>query len=88
MESGEAPVPSPGEGGALIRAHRASICGSDIHVVFDGYYSGEYPAAPGFSGHEGVGVVEASRASGLSEGDWVLAVPNPPARAASPNITS
>jgi L-iditol 2-dehydrogenase len=78
MESGDAPVPSPGEGEALIRAHRASICGSDIHIVFDGYYSGEYPAAPGFSGHEGVGVVEESRASGLSEGDWVLAVPNPP----------
>jgi len=78
MELSAAPAPSPGDGEALVRAHRASICGSDIHIVYDGYYLGEYPAPPGFSGHEGVGVVEESRSAGLSEGDWVLAVPAPP----------
>jgi L-iditol 2-dehydrogenase len=77
IETVEAPVPTPGEGEALIRSHRASICGSDIHIVYDGYYLREFPAPPGFPGHEGVGQVEASRVDGLEDGTWVLAVPSP-----------
>jgi threonine dehydrogenase-like Zn-dependent dehydrogenase len=78
VEVVEAPVPPPADGEALIRSHRASICGSDIHIVYDGFYLGDFPAPPGFPGHEGVGRVEHSRTAALKEGDWVLAVPNPP----------
>jgi L-iditol 2-dehydrogenase len=79
IEVTEAPIPTPADGEALVRSHRASVCGSDIHIVYDGFYLGEFPAPPGFPGHEGVGRVELSRTDGLKEGDWVLAVPNPPA---------
>jgi L-iditol 2-dehydrogenase len=75
----EAPVPNPADGQVLVRARRASICGSDLHLVYDGYYRAEYPAAPGYPGHEGVGQVLDSRATGFAPGDWVLAVPAPPA---------
>ncbi len=78
VEVTEEPRPVPADGQALVRAHRASICGSDLHIVFDGHYGGSYPAPPGFPGHEGVGRVEESRAEGLEPGDWVLAVPHPP----------
>jgi L-iditol 2-dehydrogenase len=78
IEVTEAPIPTPADGEALIRSHRASICGSDIHIVYEGFYRGDFPAPPGFPGHEGVGRVELSRTSDLKEGDWVLAVPNPP----------
>lgn len=77
LEIVEAPVPEPGTGQALVAASRASICGSDLHIVFDNYFGGELPAAPGYPGHEGVGEIEASEAPGLVPGDWVLAVPNP-----------
>ena len=78
LEVVEAPIPTPADGEALVRSHRASVCGSDIHIVYDGFFLGEFPAPPGFPGHEGVGRVELSRTSELKEGDWVLAVPNPP----------
>jgi L-iditol 2-dehydrogenase len=78
LEVVEAPVPSPANGQVLVRARRASICGSDLHIVYDGYYRGEYPAPPGYPGHEGVGQVLESRAPGFTSGDWVLAVPAPP----------
>src|ERR1700679_4090828 len=78
MEMDEAPILSPGENQLLVRSHRASICGSDIHIVFDGYYLGDFPADPGYSGHEGVGQIEQSNSAGFAVGDWVLAVPSPP----------
>ena len=77
LETVEVPIPEPGEGEVLVRTHRASICGSDLHVVFDGFYAGEYPAPPGFPGHEGVGVVERSRSAGFAPGDAVLVAPVP-----------
>ena len=55
LETVEVPVPEPGDDEVLVRAHRGSICGSDLHIIFDGFYRGEFPAAPGFPGHEGVG---------------------------------
>jgi L-iditol 2-dehydrogenase len=77
IEAVDVPVPAPDEGQVLVRSRRASICGSDIHIVFDGFFRGEYPAAPGFPGHEGVGQVTDSRSPDFSVGDWVLAVPVP-----------
>lgn len=77
IEAVEAPVPRPREGEVLVRSRRGSICGSDLHVMHDGFYRGTYPAAPGYPGHEGVGVVEDSRDPAFAPGDVVLAVPVP-----------
>lgn len=77
MEVVEVPDPEPGEGQVLVEGTRASICGSDIHILFDGLVRA-YPHAPGAPGHEAVGRVLDSRAPGFAPGDWVLAVPNPP----------
>ena len=71
------PVPEPGDGQVLVRMRRASICGSDVHVVFDGFEPDELPAAPGYPGHEGVGEVVESRSTMFAPGDWVLTVPVP-----------
>ena len=78
IEPVEAPMPVPKDGEVLVQSHRASICGSDIHIVYDGFYLGEFPAPPGFPGHEGVGQVVTSLDGSLKEGTWVLAVPSPP----------
>ena len=32
----QAPVPAPGDGEVLVRSQLAAICGSDLHVVYDG----------------------------------------------------
>jgi L-iditol 2-dehydrogenase len=77
IEAVDAPVPVPEEGQVLLQSRRASICGSDIHIVFDGFYRGVYPGAPGLPGHEGVGQVIDSRSPSFDPGDWVLAVPVP-----------
>lgn len=54
----EMPKPELKPGHALVRAKRLSLCGSDIAFL---YFLPEqrYPAAPGTTGHELVGVVEA-----------------------------
>ena len=70
-------VPEPGLGQVLVRMHRASICGSDVHVVFDGFEPDQLPAAPGYPGHEGVGEVVESRSAGFATDDRVLTVPIP-----------
>ncbi|MGH8987560.1 MAG: zinc-binding dehydrogenase [Acidimicrobiales bacterium] len=69
------PVPAPGE--VLVRSHAASICGSDLHQVFEGTYEGAFPAPAGYPGHEGVGRVVASRSGRFTAGDAVLTVPLP-----------
>jgi L-iditol 2-dehydrogenase len=73
----DAPDPIPGRGEVLVRTQTASICGSDLHKVFEGTYEGGFPAPPGFPGHEGVGTVVASRSDRFAEGDAVLTVPLP-----------
>ena len=78
LEVTEEPVPTPQPGEVLVRSRRASICGSDLHIVFDGFYRNELPGPPGFPGHEGVGVVEDAPGGELAPGTAVLAVPNPP----------
>jgi L-iditol 2-dehydrogenase len=77
LEVGEFPVPEPAAGQVLVRTIRASICGSDTHVVFDGFEPVELPSRPGYPGHEGVGEVVAGGAPDLQPGDLVLTVPVP-----------
>jgi L-iditol 2-dehydrogenase len=71
------PLPGPGPDQVLVRMRRASICGSDLHVVYDGFLPDEMPAPPGYPGHEGVGEVVESRSPDFAPGDHVLTVPIP-----------
>ena len=75
VEVADFPEPEPGEGQVLVRMHHASICGSDTHVVHDGFHRPERLGDPGYPGHEGVGVVEQSRSPAYAPGDRVLTVP-------------
>ena len=72
FEVAEVPDPSPTPGQVLVRTHRAAICGSDLHVVYDGFHQHDFPAPPGYPGHEGVGVIVAT-------GERVLTAPVPSA---------
>jgi L-iditol 2-dehydrogenase len=69
----DVPVPPVAEGEILVRTAYASVCGSDLHVVYGGAPS--RPEAPGFPGHESVGEVVESRCPGFQPGDSVLTVP-------------
>ena len=73
----EVDPPVPAEGQVLLESQLTSICGSDLHLVYRGMYRGEYPAPPGWPGHEGVGTVLESRADDFKPGDQVLAAPQP-----------
>ena len=73
----EVDPPVPAEGQVLLESQLTSICGSDLHLVYRGMYRGEYPAPPGWPGHEGVGTVLESRADDFRPGDQVLAAPQP-----------
>ena len=79
LECVEVPIPEPRPGDVIVRTVRASICGSDTHVVYDGFSHHPFPAPPGYPGHEGVGVVTeaGAEADGLEVGDKVLTVPQP-----------
>lgn len=72
----EVPVPEPGPGEALVAMARASICGSDLHAVGAGDPSPSR-LAPGAPGHEGVGIVVATRSEAVEVGTLVLTVPLP-----------
>ena len=74
----EAPIEPLREGDLLVRSQYASICGSDLHVVNHGVETDPRLWAPGYPGHEGVGEVVESRATGFSPGDEVLLVPPVP----------
>ena len=56
----------------LVRTVNAAICGSD-HPLFTG--PANYPAPPGVSLHESIGIIEKSWADGCREGELVLALP-------------
>lgn len=76
MDVVDAPIRPPKEGELLVRSHSASICGSDLHKVFDGWeLEPNFPYPPGYPGHEGVGHVVESRDSRFAEGDAVLCAP-------------
>lgn len=71
----ETPKPALQEGYAIIKVQRVSLCGSDIrwiHYKLDD----DYPSAPGVTGHEMVGVIEAigDNDEGFKVGDKVLAL--------------
>ena len=65
------------QGELLVKTLRASICGSDLHVVFMGLTMFPPPAPPGFPGHEGVGEVVESLDGQFAAGDLVLTCPWP-----------
>lgn len=54
----ETAVPQPQPGHALIKTHRLSLCGSDIAWLHH-LPESHYPCAPGTTGHELIGYVEA-----------------------------
>jgi L-iditol 2-dehydrogenase len=66
-------VPAAADGEILIRTTYASVCGSDLHVVFGG--APPQPGEAGYPGHESVGEVVESRCPGFEPGDRVLTVP-------------
>jgi len=69
------PVPQIEDGEVLVRTQVGGVCGSD-HPFYQGIREGvEYPLAPGFPGHEAIGVVAESKSDRVCEGDWVLAPP-------------
>ncbi|MDH4246577.1 MAG: zinc-binding dehydrogenase [Deltaproteobacteria bacterium] len=81
MECVQAAVRPPRSGELLVKTQMASICGSDLHVIYHGVSQppeATFPYAPGFPGHEGVGEVLESKAPGFNKGDLVLTCPQPP----------
>jgi threonine dehydrogenase-like Zn-dependent dehydrogenase len=77
VEQVEVPPPDIADGEALVRVQLSALCGSNM-----GPYLGEgmwaetdYPKAPGWDGHECIGVIMESRAHGWEEGTMVLAHP-------------
>lgn len=75
LSVGDFPVPRPGPGEVLVAMSYASICGSDLHVIFDGYHRPELLGKAGYPGHEGVGVIVESDDPAFPEGCPVLTVP-------------
>jgi (R,R)-butanediol dehydrogenase/meso-butanediol dehydrogenase/diacetyl reductase len=69
----EVPSPAPGPGEVLVEVAQCGICGSDLHMVFDGY------AKPGaILGHEWSGIVAAAPGdSAWVPGDRVVGTSSP-----------
>ncbi|MFD1717516.1 zinc-binding dehydrogenase [Georgenia deserti] len=73
-------VPDPAAdapGDLVVRMELASVCGSDVHTVFDGFHEPDALGRPGYPGHEGIGTVVESRARAVPVGTRVLTVPVP-----------
>ena len=74
FETGEAPLPAPGAGEALLRVRRVGICGSDLRI-FQGHLDHRVPKN-GIIGHEVFAeIVSAPDASGFAAGDRVTVMP-------------
>lgn len=74
FETGTAPMPSAGEGEALLRVRRVGICGTDLHIL-QGHLDHRVPRG-GIIGHETYAeVVTAPAGSGFGEGDRVVVEP-------------
>ena len=71
----ETPIPEPEPGMVLVRSKLASICGSDLHVAYQGWSVREFPLPPGRPGHEAVGEVVDGGGTDYSESEVVLTVP-------------
>ena len=78
IEMGDFPVPGITDGQVLVQMQYASVCGSDVHAVFDGFHNPDSVGRPGYPGHEGVGVVVESRSELFPPGTPVLTVPHGP----------
>lgn len=63
------------DGDVVVQMHYASVCGSDLHMLYDGLHREDQIGKPGYPGHEGVGVVVRTRSSRFPLGTQVLAVP-------------
>ena len=74
----DVPAPNAGPGELVVRTELASICGSDLHLVYTRFGDGGFPMPPGAPGHESVGVVTDPNRSAFGEGDRVLVVPRVP----------
>ena len=68
-------MPEPRDGSVLVRSILSSICGSDLHIAYQGWSVTEFPLEPGHPGHEGVGEVVDGGRTGFQPGDLVLTVP-------------
>ncbi len=66
-------MPAPASDEVLLRTLFTSICGSDLHAVYDSdeWGPGNLPPA-GFPGHESVGIVVESNAPGIALGTKML----------------
>jgi len=71
----EVDIPSKNESEVLVHTLRSSICGSDLHVAYNGWGVDKFPLPPGYPGHESVCEVVDGRGTNYSEGQLVLAVP-------------
>ncbi len=74
----ERPVPRPGPGQVLVEVGHCGICGSDIHIILEGW------GKPGaVEGHEWSGVVAAvgDGVATWTVGDGVVGGPSPQVRA-------
>ena len=58
VEVRDFPIPQPGPDQVLVKMQYASICGSDVHVIFDGFHNRGISAGP---------VTPATKASGQSQ---------------------
>lgn len=70
----EVAEPAGADGEVLLRTDKVTICGSDLHFLYDSP-AASYPWKPGQSGHECVGVVEDASASAFRRGDRLLVLP-------------
>ncbi|MEV4734903.1 zinc-binding dehydrogenase [Saccharopolyspora sp. NPDC049426] len=75
VEVSHVAIPEPGAGQVLVEMHFASICGSDVHIVFDEMHNPDRLGKPGYPGHEGVGVVVGGESERFPPGTAVLTVP-------------
>ena len=75
VECQEVEAPRAERGKVLVRTGLASICGSDLHVVYLGWNVTAFPLPHGHPGHEGVGEVVDGGDSGFVAGEQVLTVP-------------
>ncbi|MHB8681825.1 MAG: zinc-dependent alcohol dehydrogenase [Acidimicrobiales bacterium] len=74
IEVAELPVPEPGPGQVVLEIEYCGVCGSDLHLVVEGW------GAPGtVAGHEFTGTVRAVGAGveGWAPGDVVVGGPSP-----------
>ncbi|BBF99064.1 L-iditol 2-dehydrogenase [Pseudonocardia autotrophica] len=75
---GSFPRPVPGPGELLVEMRYSSVCGSDVHSVFDGFHRPDMLGRPGYPGHEGTGIVVGPDDALLPPGTAVLTVPPGP----------